>query len=47
MTTLIADSINYKNANVIHGDYQWTKLYPIEGLTNYPLASTQGATTTF
>jgi len=47
MTTLIANPINYKNTTVIHGEYQWTKLYPIEGLTNYQLASTQGTVTTF
>lgn len=47
MTTLIADSINYKMANVVHGEYQWAKQFPMEGANNYTLSANQGSTSTF
>jgi hypothetical protein len=47
MGTLLADSINYKQASVIKGQYQYFKSYPIEGLNNYPLTNNQGGTSTF
>jgi len=47
MTTVLAESINYHSAHVLHSTYQYTKVLPVEGLGSYTVTNGAGPVMTF
>ena len=46
-TTLLANSIDYHSAHVLHSQYQYTRVYPQEGLGQYTVTNGAGPVMTF